>query len=349
MLTATKQRYLELAETHTCSELSDILGVAQNSIRRYAREFGIKPKPGKFTNLPASEWAARFSEAYSGKLELAGNPSKTTNGHLKATCRCLRCGHEWTICVQEKIRTMTGCEICDKGNWGNKYSIEETEAMLNKNYSSQWKIVKYGSYSKKNSIVKCTLCGTERTVKLADMANTTTCRCTTCQTGSFGEYVIATTLAVNEIPFEREKRIDIDGKRYRLDFMIDGRIALEYSGSQHFEKGLYYSKEINDGVDKKRDWCLANGYEFHEQVAAYDVNAIVTALSSIVGTPLKIPSPEDFRKTNPDIATVLSYMKTHSSRQTSKDLHVSIAKIRKYVTLDGYPSIAAWQAANQKA
>lgn len=347
MMTPVKQKYLELAGNHTCAEIAEILGVTRSSIRRYARELGVKPKPDKFTNLPERQWVERFDEAFAGRLELTTEPVKSKNGHLKAGCRCLRCRKEWTVCIQEKIRTMTGCNYCDKGNHGNRYSQAEAEAMLNRHYTGQWRIVRYGHYSEKDSIIKCTLCGTEQTVKLADMIATTTCRCTVCQTGSFGEYVIATTLTVNGVPFEREKRIDIGGNRYRLDFMIDGRVALEYSGAQHFEPGFYHKDSVNEGVEKKRGWCLENRYEFYELRAVYDIPEIVRMLSDVLHKDLRIPSPEDFRRTNPDMATVLGYMKSHSARQANKDLHVSIAKIRKYVKLDGYPSIAAWQAANK--
>lgn len=40
-------------------------------------------------------------------------------------------------------------------------------------------------------------------------------------------------------------------------------------------------------------------------------------------------------------------MKTHSARQTMKDLNISVTKIRKYVILDGYQSISDWQSANK--
>lgn len=346
-MTPAKQRYPELADSCTCAEIAETIGITQSSVRRYAHEFGIRPKPGKFTNIPEEQWVERFNEAYAGRLELVTEPAKSKNGHLKAKCRCLRCRKEWTICIQEKIRTMTGCNYCDKGNHGNRYDQSEAETMLNKHYTGQWRIVHYGHYSEKDSVIKCTLCGTEQTVKLADMIATTTCRCTVCQTGSFGEYVIATTLAANCIPFEREKRIDVGKNRYRLDFMIDSHIGLEYSGAQHFEPGLYHKESINEGVEKKRAWCIKNGYEFYELRAVYDVPEIVQMLSNVLQRDLSIPSPDDFRRTNPDMVTVLCYMKSHSARQTNKDLHVSIAKIRKYVKLDGYPSIAAWQAANK--
>lgn len=45
MMTENKQKYLELTSEHTERELAQILNVNTRTIRRYAQEFGIKPKP----------------------------------------------------------------------------------------------------------------------------------------------------------------------------------------------------------------------------------------------------------------------------------------------------------------
>ena len=43
----------------------------------------------------------------------------------------------------------------------------------------------------------------------------------------------------------------------------------------------------------------------------------------------------------------LEYMKTHSSRQTAKDLKIPNSKIKLYVNLAGYTSIREWQKDNK--
>lgn len=250
MLTTHKKQYLILAQSHTEPEIAQILKLNPRTIRRYAIELGIRPQPTKFTNKPLTEWIQRFDSIYHGQITIKTDIHRDNRGHIKATCVCSRCKKEWTADINEKIRNKTGCKFCDKGKHGNAYSVDEVEQMLNRIYTGQWSLIKYEHYSRKDSIIRCNLCGTERYVDLSSFINTTM-RCTKCQTGSFGEYVIANVLRYNDISFEKEKIIIIDNHRYRLDFLINNRIALEYSGLQHFEKGLYYNEAINNGVKLK--------------------------------------------------------------------------------------------------
>lgn len=344
MMTERKKQYLELADDHTEPELATLLKVAPQTIRRYAKELGVKPKPVKFRNEPPSVWKQRFDSQFAGRIEIKGDLYRAKAGHLSATCKCLSCQTEWTANINAKINSNTGCIVCDKGNHGNKYDEQTVTAMMNKIYAGQWILVTYGHYSKKDSVIRCSLCGYEHVVKLANFIKTTTMRCTKCQTGSFGEHVIANTLLYNNIPFEREKTIKISNHKYRLDFLIDNQVGLEYSGSQHFEKGLYYNDEINKGVALKRKWCIERGYRFVELTASYDVQRIVDNVAMILNVELKTPTSDFFKSHNPDMQSVLTYMKTHSARQTMKDLHIPVTKIKKFVYLAGYKSISDWQS-----
>lgn len=218
--------------------------------------------------------------------------------------------------------------------------------MLNRSYENQWKLIHYGHYSKKDSVIQCQLCGRKQIVKLDDFINTTTKRCTFCQTGSFGEYVISNTLLYNGISFTREAEVCVKGHKYRIDFIVNN-IALEYSGKQHFEKGRYYNEAINSGVDIKRQWAKDNGYEFVEMHEHRYMSDIITHLSEVLATELQTPTPEFFARNYPDMKTVLSYMRTHSARATQAHLNVPMTKIKKYVYLAGYPSISAWQVDNK--
>lgn len=347
MLTEQKLRYMQIASNYTERELADILHVNPRTIRRYANETGIRPKPTKYTNRSLDNWRKQFNTIYQGQLELKEDLYRDEHGHIHGTCKCIRCHTEWSANIGEKIRTKTGCIVCDKGNHGNKYDKATVEIMMNQVHNGQWKLISYGHYSKKDSIIRCRHCGYEQTIKLDDFINTTTMRCVRCQTGSFGEYVIATALLYNNIPFEREKIIQLNNHKYRLDFLIDNCIGLEYSGDQHFEPGLYYNPAINHGVTEKQSWCKSNGYEFVEIRASYKISEIIKMLSDILQRPLDTPTSEFFKQNNPDMQTVLSYMKTHSARQTMKDLNIPVTKIRKYVILDGYQSISDWQSANK--
>lgn len=348
MLNATKIKYLSIAEDYTENELATILNVHPRTIRRYAKEFGVKPKTACYRNRTLAEWKDKFNKFYEGKLVLTAEPVRDAEGHVKAKCRCLNCGTEWNIDITDKLNTKTGCIKCDKGNFGNKYTHYEVLSMLNDQYENRWTLLQYGHYSQKDSIIKCNLCGHEQTVNLSDFINTTSKRCTCCQTGSFGEYVIANTLLYNAIPFEKEKHIRIKSHTYRLDFLINDTFAVEYSGRQHFDNSCkYYNKSVNEAVRLKRDWCLANGYTFHEIVASKTMKDVIKSLETVMQRKLMVPTPEFLRKNNPDMQKVLAYMRVHSARQTERDLRIPKTKIQHYVYLEGYQSISDWQSDNK--
>jgi hypothetical protein len=342
-----KEIYISLTKNHTESEISEIMHANPRTVRRYAQQTGVKPKSTKFANKTLSEWQQLFDETYNGELKIEGKLYRNDNGHIEGCCICQKCGYKWTVEINHKIRYKTKCIKCDKGNHGNRYDKDTVINKLNSVYAGQWSIVKYGHYSEKDSIIKCNLCGHESTVNLSDFINTTTMRCTNCQTGSFGEYVIANTLLYNRISFVREKTIRINNKKYRLDFLIDNKLGLEYSGLQHFEKGLYYNEKINVGVIQKQNWCKQHGYDFVELKAVYDIDNIIEMLSNVLDIKLEKPTSEFFKANNPDMTTVLNYMQTHSARQTENDLQIPRSRIEKFVKLSGYESISAWQADNK--
>lgn len=342
-----RDRYAQIAADHTEAELVDILGVHPRSIRRYAQHTGIRPKVTRYRNRSLEEWAELFEQTYRDRLTVS-DLTRDDQGRPSGLVKCTSCGAHWTARLSDKLASLSGCVVCDKGNHGNAYSAEEVEALLNEQHADQWELISYEKYSSGRSTIRCTLCGVVRQVVLSDMINTTSRRCTNCQTGSFGEYVIRNTLNFNEIPFETEVPLKLKGCNYRLDFLIAGKIALEYSGAQHFEEGLYYNESITRGVVLKRQWALEKGYEFHEIVANKTMRMIIRDLAATLNRTLRTPPAAYFANNDEAMATVLAYMQTHSARQTSRDLKVSIPKIRKYVQLAGYESITAWQAEHQK-
>lgn len=347
MIPNAKNIYEKIAKDFTLHELMVKLQCSRRTIGRYAKQTNIKPKPSKMTNKTTEEWKKEFNNKFKNRLHIDGNVIRV-KGHNRAVIRCERCDYQWETTINHKMNYNTGCPICDKGNHGNKYTIQEVESLLNANYAKQWSIIKYGHYSKKDSIIRCNLCGSMITVNLSDFINTTTKRCTMCQTGSFGEYVIANVLKYNNVPFIREKQICENGHQYRIDFFVQNHIGIEYSGQQHFEKGLYYNQKIIKGVKIKKRWCETNSYKFYEIRAKDSIPYILEQLELILAKTLKRPTAEFFAKNNPSIDKALSYMKTHSARQTEKDLCIPRSRLQKYVKLQGYSSISEWQSENTK-
>jgi len=340
------KKYLSLVKNHTENEIAELLNIKNRTVRKYAQQTNVKPKPNKYENKPLSDWFNLFNKTFSNELSVS-NIVRDKNGKVFGDVTCNHCKKQWSARLHDKIKNKTMCNYCDKGNYGNKYTHEEVLSLLNNQYKDHWQWIKYGKYSKKDSIIKCTLCGFKQKVNLSDMINTTSKRCTNCQTGSFGEYVIKHVLRYNNIPYVSEVNVVVNNKTYRLDFLIQEKIAVEYSGLQHFEKGRYYNEDINNGVKVKAKWAVRNKYEFHEIVAKKTMDEIINALADVIQQPLQKPTPEFFTKSNNAIDDVLAYMKTHSARQTSKDLDIPISRIKKYIQIAGYSSISAWQAENK--
>lgn len=341
------ERYLELAPHHTEPEIAELMQLNQRTIRRYASITDVKPLVDQFRKRSLDDWVGAFDNQFKGALTVK-NPRRNNAGKVIGDITCTTCNTQWTAQIGAKINVNAGCIRCDKGNHGNIYSHQEVEDLLNEQYRKQWKLLTYGRYSKKESVIECSICNHQRTVNLADVINTTSKRCTNCQTGSFGEYVIRNTLLFNEIPFESELIIPVNGKKYRLDFLIDNRVALEYSGLQHFEEGLYYNPLINEGVVHKKKWATDNGYEFHEIRAVKTFGKIRRELVKVLKQPLQTPSPEFFAESDEAMINVLDYMRDNSARKTTRDLNIPMTKIKRYVQLAGYTSISAWQAENQR-
>lgn len=341
-----KNKYLTLTKNHTEKEIAEKLNLSERTIRRYAQQTGVKPKTNKFKNRTTNDWFNLFNKTFNPKLTVK-NVNIDTNGKTTGLVTCNQCDTEWIARLPDKIKNKTGCISCDSGNYGNKYSEKEVLLSLNDQYKDQWQLIHYGRYSQKESIIRCTLCGFEHKVNLSDVINTTSKRCTNCQTGSFGEYVIRHVLRYNNIPYETEVPVHVNHKNYRLDFLIDNHIALEYSGLQHFKEGLYFNQDITDGVAIKAEWSKQKGYDFHEIIAKKTMNEIINDLSMVLKRPLIKPTPEFFAKSDENMVEVLNYMRHHSARKTSKDLKVPMSKIKKYIQINGYSSISAWQAENK--
>ena len=338
-------KYIKYATTKTKSELAEILNVKEETIRKYQRITGVKYKHEHYINRTIDEWYNVFNEIFKGELTLS-NLERTKTGHLKGSMKCAKCNHQWTGNVMHKIRNRTKCAKCDKGNRGNKYSEQEVYNMINQQYKNHWSIVAYHNYSRTNNIIKCNLCGIEHTINLSDFINTTSMRCTHCETGSFGEFVIATCLDYNNITFVREYDVTINEHKYRIDFMINDTIGLEYHGDQHYNEGLYYDEKINYGVEQKRKWCNDNGFDYLELTYSKTMNNIIQSLSDILNIELTTPPSDYLKHYSPDMTTTLSYLSKHSARQTMKDLNIPVTKLRRYVSLQGYHSISDWQNEN---
>lgn len=348
------QQYKTLAPHHTLKELMSILGVSKGQILNYKRKTNIDYKPNPtFTRRSVIQWVSKFNEMYDSEM-IASNPLKVNNekGYQIIMCDilCLKCNMTYRANILPKIRKRTKCMYCDKGRHGNHYTHDEVECKLNEFHKDHWSLITYGDYSQKNSVIKCNICCNNQIVNLSNFINTTTRRCTICETGSFGEYIIKTTLLFNNVQFQQEFTILKNGTRTRLDFLIThpetkSLIGIEYSGKQHFEEGCYFNERINENVKHKAQWLHDNGHQFHEITATYDVDEIISTLSEKLNYKLKRPTSE-FISRIPNLKSTLDYMLTHSARRTMLDLGLSRDKLNLFVKIAGYQSVSDFQKSN---
>lgn len=340
------EKYIKLAKTHTKEEIAQVMNLKIDTIRKYQRETGVKYIPTHYDNKSLSEWKNQFNSHFKNQLEVE-NLIRTRTGHVIGDITCLKCGYAWSGNIMHKLKMNSICPQCTKGNRGNKYSFEQVQKMLNAEHSEHWELVSYNDYSQKNNCIKCLLCGVEHIVNLSDFLNSTSKRCTHCESGSYGEFVIAACLSYNNIEYKREQIVVINGHKYRFDFILNNRV-IEYNGEQHFKPGLYYSENINIGMQRKEQWCKAHKYQFIEIPYSRTLNDIFQSLSEKLNCALKLPTPDYIAKFTPELKDVLEYMKSHSARQTCKDLNITRYKLQNYIYLAGYSSISQWQKENLK-
>lgn len=165
------------------------------------------------------------------------------NGHTKS-CGCL------AIDMARELGTRTG-----PINGGAQF-----KDLTGQQFGSLTVITREGSDAAGQALWRCKCeCGAETVVKGGALrsGNTTSCGCIR----SKGERAICNLLASENIPFEREYIVPIDGHNYRFDFRVRENYCIEFDGSQHFEATRSgWNTEENFQDTQRRDaiknaWC----------------------------------------------------------------------------------------------
>ena len=166
--------------------------------------------------------------------------------------------------------------------------------------------------------------------------------CRNCEIGSYGEYMVATILKTNNIPYKREFVVEFTDRIGRIDFVTD-TLAIEYNGEQHYDtSSIFYSERINETYNMKRQWALQNGYQFIE-LNGKDATEIYKQIVDQSGLKLTEPTADDFAQHNNNIVEVLHYLETHTKAETAKHFNISENRIYKFVQLIGYENVREWR------
>ena len=332
------ETYIELCKTKTESEIANIMQVNRRTVRRYKEKTGIKPKPSKLTNKTPEEWIQHFNNTYD---TLIAKRVYSEKNRVKGEIVCTKCGTQWSTRISDKMSNKTKCITCDKGNHGDLYSFENVQKRLDTIETGRWKLIKYGNYSKRNSIIQCTKCNRQTQVMLSEwFIRPHSCR--NCEIGSYGEYMVATILKTNNIPYKREFVVEFTDRIGRIDFVTD-TLAIEYNGEQHYDtSSIFYSERINETYNMKRQWALQNGYQFIE-LNGKDATEIYKQIVDQSGLKLTEPTADDFAQHNNNIVEVLHYLETHTKAETAKHFNISENRIYKFVQLIGYENVREWR------
>ena len=224
------------------------------------------------------------------------------DGKVYGNVQCKKCGYTWTCQINNKIKNKTICPNCTSGNFGNKYTFDEVNKMINKRYKNHWTLIEYNHYSRKDSIIECNNCKSKFTVKLSEFINKHSQRCAKCERYSTGEYIIANILLFNNIHFIPQYPILINNQKLRVDFFINEQLFLEYNGEQHYiqdDYGFYtkeYLKKINENMSKKKLYAKNIDIPFYEMKYSRNQTKILLTLSKILDKKLKMPTPDFFMK-----------------------------------------------------
>lgn len=230
------------------------------------------------TGLSFNEWTV---------IERAGNSKK---GQAMWKCRC-SCGNVKNIVgstLRNRASKSCGCKRTENSRENNGTFVNE----VGNRYGKLTVISKDAELSKKRHramwVCKCD-CGNYKTVssKCLRDGKTKSCGCIL----SFGEEKIHSILASNNVDFQPQYGVSINGKWYRFDFAIftnnNLKCLIEYHGAQHYDKEhLHWGKpiEVNQKRDEiKKQWAKENDIPLYE-IPYWEFDSINRALEKILKT-----------------------------------------------------------------
>lgn len=223
---------------------------------------------------------------------------------VNLSVKCLRCGATQKRSVQSLIQN-DGCLVCE-----NKHAIKKTQNQFKRELEEIYgdEYLPLDEYKDANSyiLMRHTPCGKIYRTKPHNLLTQKGGTCPVCSTHSNGERAIARFLDVNQIEYEKQKRLS-SYKRAPFDFYIPSKnLLIEFQGIQHFQPVARFGGQESFvrqcQVDiAKQEIAEAEGYELlyinYNQIK--DINQILAQRLSPKGEQLSksetatIPRDED--------------------------------------------------------
>lgn len=195
-------------------------------------------------------------------------------------------------------------------------------------------IVKYAdSYKVNSTMLVVDFYGRTRTTTFTELV-----RSKPLGISSYGEYIIAGILKVNNIEYVPQYKIETCVGVQYLDFYLpEYSIGIEYNGVQHYQETNYFSKSLveqqrYDGY--KYDYCKNNGinlkYIKHTESSS---EGIQLALASF-GLPVE--TLFQGQNTMLDVSSLLTYYAEHTRKETAKKFGLSESQVTKLAVSNGF-------------
>ena len=175
--------------------------------------------------------------------------------------KCNKCGNEdW---MQEGHLKENGCNVCSgqKAVLGFNTIYDLVPWMIDLGVSEQ-DAKTHTPCSGKKIIVKCTDCGKTKEIRISDIYNAHSIRCSCGDGISYPEKLMESVLIQLNVDYERQYKID----KFRYDFYLSKHnIIIEVHGGQHYEECTRGRslKEEQENDKLKEELALKNGIKHY--------------------------------------------------------------------------------------
>lgn len=217
------------------------------------------------------EWRKRTTEEYKEIVRrLVGDEYSVIGEYTLSTKKILMrhnvCGREYEVQANEFLNG----KRCAKCSGRMKLNTDIFKSRVEDLYGSEYEVIGIYTNSDTPIEIKHTKCGKKFSIPPKEFTGKKRRTCPFCtgrQAGiSKGAKFVYELLLKTGKDIVREKKVNIDGRKYRFDFFLKPDLVIEYDGIQHFFEKSFGSKSENLETRQKYDeikqqFALSNGWK----------------------------------------------------------------------------------------
>jgi Zn finger protein HypA/HybF involved in hydrogenase expression len=179
--------------------------------------------------------------------------------HSYINAKCIKHNIVFNTQATTLIRKHNSCPACHKENFHNTLKNKHAPLFLNKCIKIHGDVYDYSlvEYNGSNIPVKI-ICKNHGVFEQKPSNHLSGCGCPVCRL-SRGEQKIGQFLKINNIKFEYQYRVRVDGSYHYYDFFIpDQNLIIEFNGLQHYKSIEWFGGDNMLNYIKKRDLIKEN-------------------------------------------------------------------------------------------